>query len=43
MQKADNLIVPIISKYVEDSEKNIPGIGKVYNRFVELEKGYAVK
>ena len=43
MQKADNLIVPIISKYVDDSEKKIPGIGKVYHRFVELEKEYAVK
>jgi TRAP-type C4-dicarboxylate transport system substrate-binding protein len=43
MQKADNLIVPVISKYVEDSEKNIPGIGKVYHRFLELEKVYAVE
>jgi TRAP-type C4-dicarboxylate transport system substrate-binding protein len=43
MQKADNLIVPIISKYVEDSEKNIPGIGKVYNRCVELDKEYAIQ
>jgi TRAP-type C4-dicarboxylate transport system substrate-binding protein len=43
MEKIDNLILPVISKFVEDSEKKIPGLRKVYNRFTELEEEHAIR
>jgi len=43
MEKVDNLILPVITKYVEDSEKKGPQLRKVYNRFVELEKEYVIR
>ena len=43
MEKIDQLIVPVISKFVEDSGKKGLKLEKVYQRFIELEKEYAMR
>ena len=43
MEKIDNMILPVISKFVEESKKKGLDLDKVYKRFTELEKEHTLR